>query len=238
MKNILQILFILLLISPWSFCQYDDQSFSLGVNAVYTTSAKIYLTPYSSDPILRNNAFSVDDIFNPSVEFKYRLSEPLILGLSVEYMTVIRTGPNLTVFEGSGTRTINVEDGFKFIPFELTLYYILPFSTESFKFTMGGGAGYYLGDHIRKLGDVTVSNAERKSAYGIHVSTGIDYKIITNTFLHFEMKFRDPQFTVKSRYSSRTVNYQGTVVRLSQDTFDSRVDIDGITFLLGVNYQF
>jgi hypothetical protein len=238
MNSKASILFLIIICAFKTYSQYDDRNFSISLNAVFTTNAKIYLTPFSSDPILRNNAFPLSDILNPSLELRYRLSEPLIIGLNVEYMRTVESGPGLTVFEGSSTRTIIVEDGFLFIPLELSLLYILPFSSESFKFIMGGGAGYYIGDHIRKVGDVTVSNEERRTAYGIHVSAGLGYQIIKDGFINFQMKFRDPQFTVKSRYSSRTINYQGRTVRLAQDTFDSKVNINGITFMLGISYQF
>jgi hypothetical protein len=238
MRSIAAILFLIILTAFKIYPQYDERSFSISLNAVFTTNAKIYLTPFSSDPILRNNSFPLSDILNPSFEFRYRLSEPLVLGLNVEYMKAVESGPGLTVFEGSGTRTIIVEDGFTFVPLELSVFYIMPFSSESFKFTMGGGIGYYIGEHIRTVGDVTVSNEERKTAYGIHVSAGLGYQLIKDGFINFQMKFRDPQFTVKSRYSSRTINYEGRTLRLAQDTFDSKVNINGITFMLGISYQF
>jgi hypothetical protein len=103
---------------------------------------------------------------------------------------------------------------------------------------MGGGAGYYIGSHIRKFGDADVSNAERKTAYGIHVSISMDYLIKDFISVRSEMKFRDPQFTVKSKYNKKEVNYDGYVIRLAQETFDSKINLDGVTFILGLVFHF
>lgn len=215
-----------------------DKNYGISINAVYNTSARIYLSPNSSDIILRNNSFLIENIFNPAVDFRYKMSESIIVGFNTEYMTSTSIGPNLTVFLGNSTVTIDVEDGFRLFPLELSAYYLLPFSIERFKFLMGGGIGYYIGSHVRKFGDVEVSNAERKTAYGIHVSISMDYLIKDFISVRSEMKFRDPQFTVKSKYSKKEVNYNGNVIRLAQDSFDSKINVDGVTFILGFAFHF
>jgi len=232
--------FALIVILSFNFIAYAqfNGTYGVSVNAVYNTSASIYLSPNSSDIFLRNNSFLIENFFNPSIDFRYRLSESIIVGFNTEYMVTFSTGPNLTVFLGNSTVTIDVEDGFRLFPLELSAYYLLPFSTEHFKFLMGGGIGYYIGSHIRKFGDVEVSNVERKAAYGIHVSLSIDYLIRDFVSVRGEMKFRDPQFTVKSKYSKQEVNYNGGVIRLAQDSFDSKINVDGVTFILGFAFHF
>ena len=227
----------IIIISTNAFAQFN-KTFGVSVNAVYNTSASIYLSPNSSDVILRNNSFLIENIFNPAVDFRYKMSESIVVGFNTEYMTSTSIGPNLTVFLGNSTVTIDVEDGFRLIPLELSAYYLLPFSTERFKFLMGGGMGFYIGSHIRKFVDVEVSNAERKTAYGIHVSISMDYLIKDFISVRSEMKFRDPQFTVKSKYSKKEVNYNGNVIRLAQDSFDSKINVDGVTFILGFAFHF
>ncbi len=168
---------LLLLVSSYAEAQFGDKHFSIGVNGVYTTTARVYLNPNSSDPVLRNNAFEISDIFNPAVDLRYRITDDIILGIGTEYMKSTASGPNLTAFFGNSTVTIDVNDGFLLIPLEVSGYYILPFSTEKFKFLMGGGAGYYYGEHIREFGDASVSTVSRDFAYGIQVSVSMDYMI-------------------------------------------------------------
>jgi hypothetical protein len=215
------------------FPQYNGKNFSISVNGVYTTTAKLFLNPNSSDVTIRNQSFLIEDIFNPGLDIRYRLTEPLTIGLNIEYMSKISSGSNLRLFSGSSAATVKVEDGFRLIPVELSIHYLLPFSTESFKFFMGGGMGYYFGDQIRKFGDVEIENADRKTAYGIHVSISMDYVINTFVAVRSEMKFRDPQFTVKNRYTKELVNYRGEVFRIPNEFFDSKINVDGVTFVLG-----
>lgn len=232
------LLIILFFLSQISYSQYNGNKFSLGINAVYTTTAKVYLNPNSSDQTLRNNYFLLEDIINPSMDFRYRLSNPLIIGVNVEYMTKTASGSPLRVFINNSVSTIEVEEGFKLIPIELSLFYLLPFSTESFKFLMGGGGGYYFGEHIRKFGDAEVESVEREAAFGIHVSISMEYLIRDNIGIRTEMKFRDPQFNLTNRYTKERVNLGETVISLTQNQFDSKVNVDGVTFVLGAIFNF
>src|SRR3990172_1743784 len=152
------------------FSQYNGNDFSVGIYGVYTTSASVFLNPNAPDIVLRNESFLIEDIFSPGADIRYRASDPLIIGLSVEYINTTATGPNLNVFLDGSVVTLNVDDGFLLIPVELSAYYLLPFSTEEFKFLMGGGIAYYNGEFIRKIGDAEVTNVEKEAAFGIQVS--------------------------------------------------------------------
>jgi hypothetical protein len=238
MKKILFFVFTLSLFHSVCFAQYNGRNFSLGINAVYTTSAKLYLNPNSSDITLRNNFFLLEDIINPAIDIRYRLSDPLIIGLNVEYMTKTDFGSPLRVFINNAVTTIEVEEGFKLIPVELSLFYLLPFSTENFKFLMGGGGGYYLGEHVRKFGDAEVESIEREAAFGIHVSISMDYLIRDNIGIRTEMKFRDPQFNLTNKYTKENVNLGGTTINLTQNSFNSKINVDGVTFVVGAIINF
>ena len=231
--------FIILIFLSSTICaQYNGRKFMIGLNAVYTTSAKIYLYPNSSDVILRNTYFPLQGILNPGIYLKYKLSDDIIIGLNSELMTKTSVGPNLTVFSGNKTVTINVTDGFRLIPIEFSIYYLLPFSLERYKFLMGGGAALYYGQHIRNFGDAEINSQETQIAYGIHVSVSMDYLLTNNIIIHGGMKFRDPQFTVKNTYTKQMVNYNGSELDLAQNSFVSKINVDGVAFDLGLAYSF
>ena len=221
-----------------SFPQYNGNKFSFSVNGVYTTTARIYLLPNSADPVLRNRSTEMDNIFSSSLDLRYRLADEIIVGISTEYMTKTTGLDNITVFSNNNTVSIPVQDGFKLIPLELTIYYLLPFSTEHFKFLMGGGGGYYFGSQIRRFGDVESSTVNRDFAYGIHVVVSMDYLILPYLSVKAEMKFRDPEFKLTSVYSKNTGTYKGMTIALPQNQFDSRINVDGITFILGTVFHF
>ncbi|HSD62871.1 MAG TPA: hypothetical protein VLB50_03700 [Ignavibacteriaceae bacterium] len=227
---------ILVLSASLSYSQFNEKRLSIGINGVYTTSAQIFLNPNSSDPVIRNYSFEISDIFDPAIDIRYRITDEIIIGLGTEYMKATATGENLTIISGNLTENIEITDGFLLIPIEFSGYYILPFSTERFKFLMGGGAAYYYGKHIREFGNVSTSTVKRDIAYGIQVSISMDYLIRDDLTVHTEMKFRDPQFKLESAYDNQEVNYNGKAIFVEQKTFDSKINVDGVTFILGISF--
>jgi len=223
-----------ILISTGSFAQFGTGKIGIAVDAVYTTSAEIFLNPNSSNSEVRNKSFTLVKIWNPGLDVRYRFSNEFILGLNIEYVRKTANAPNLTAFIGSQVFVFEVKDGLSVIPIELTAHYHFPFSTEDFKFMMGGGLGYYIGEFVRKFQDVDLEITQRKFALGLHVSASMDYIIIENLSARFEMKFRNPQYTVTSKYSKTEVMYQGNAIQLPENAFDTKVDIDGLTFILGL----
>ena len=236
MFNIFLIVPLTILFSIGSFAQFSSGNVSIAVNAVYTTSAEIYLNPSSSSSEVRNKSFTLENIWNPGIDFRYRFSDEFILGLNIEYIKKTANAPHLSAPIGNQFYIFEVEDGFSVIPIELTAHYYFPFSTEHFKFMMGGGLGYYIGEFIRKFRDVDLEVTQRKFALGLHVSTSVDYIIIENLSARFEMKFRNPQYTVSSKYSKTEVEIEGfdEPITLLESPFDTKVDIDGLTFIFGL----
>ena len=228
------IVFLHVLLSAGSFAQFSSGKVGIAVNAVYTTSADIFLNPNSSNSEVRNKSFTLENIWNPGIDIRYRFTNEFILGLNVEYIRKTSGEPNLTAFVGSQVFVFEVEDGFSAIPIELTAHYYFPFSTEDFKFMMGGGLGYCIGEFVRKFQEVDLEITQRKFALGLHVSASMDYIIIENLSARFEMKFRNPQYTVTSKYSKTEVIFQGNVIQLPKNAFDTKVDIDGLTFIIGL----
>jgi opacity protein-like surface antigen len=219
------------------FSQYNGNDFAVSFSYRYTTTSKIFLEPNSPDPFLRRTNTPLDDLFSYAGEIKYRLIESMIIGLNVE--SIKRTeSVDIRSFGFQVSEEVNAEDGFRVIPIEFTIYYHLPFSTDHWKFYMGGGVGYYWGDYIRNFNGISVSNEERDFAYGIQVAIGMDYMINEFSSLKFEMRFRDPEIEMKSKYSADTFTVNGRIIRIRRDTFISKINIDGATFSLGVAMHF
>lgn len=237
-KLTLKILLVLTLSQTSVFSQYQNHDFNISVGSVYITSAELFLNPNSSDIFLRNQSFELKDIFSAGIELRYKISDAVVVGLSSEYVRKSQKGNFLTVLAGSQVIQLESEDGFTFFPIELSVYHILPFSTESFKFNMAGGIGLYYATHTRKFGDTDISNIDSNPVLGIQVSTGMEYLFTENIGLRLQMKFRAPEIKVKSRYNNTTVNYKGNTITILQDTFFSKVSVNGAVFLLGLSYSF
>lgn len=235
MRKLLTKIFLCLQILPVIlFAQANGKDFGFAASINYTTTSKLFLQPNLIDPILRNIHENVDAIYSYSFELRYQVSESILAGIGTEYFKATYKNDNMNL---SGVR-VSMTDGYKMIPIELTIYYQLPLSTEQFKFFMAGGLGLYYGEQIRELGDVTVSTDSRTTGYGFHVAVGMDYVMFNFVSLRAQMRFRDPEFEMKNKYSNKTVNYSGRKLTLPVETFDSKVNIDGITFTLGVVFNF
>jgi len=237
MLKLFYFIFSFFLINNVLLAQFGPGNLGIALNAVYTTSADIYLNPNSSDLDARNKSFLIENIWNPGIDIRYRFSSDFILGLNVEYIEETAKLPNLTAFIGNQVYIFEVEDGFRTIPIELTAYYFFPFSTEKFKFMMGGGIGYYYGWFLRNFSDVDLEVTQRKISLGILVATSLDYMIFDYLSARFEMKFRNPQYTVTSKYTNTEIEYQGNTIQLTENPFETKVDINGLTFVLGVVFQ-
>jgi len=192
----------------------------------------MFLYPNATSVVLRESYVPFNDIFSYAGEIRYTATESVILGLRVEYMKETEFGRNL-----NDPRFI-VEDGFELIPLELSAYYYLPFSTDDFKFFMGGGLGVYFGKHLRKFGNATLDKVSQKFAYGIQVQVGLDYLITDFLSTRFEMRFRDPEIEVTSKYSKEIVNYNDLLLQLDATNFDTRINVNGVTFTLGLAINF
>lgn len=228
------IIILFVINSVFIFPQSADNKFSISLNYNYTTTSRLYLQPNSSDPFLRNLYNELEDIYSISAEFRFEILEDLLLGLGGEFIT--KTFPNQNF--NLGGRRIEIKDGFSVIPVELSIYYLLPFSTQRFKFFMGGGGGIYFGKHIREFGDVFFENEKSQIGYGIHVGVGMEYFIQDYFSIRGQMRFRDPEFKMKSRYSNSIVNYNGNTYLISADSYNSKGNLDGVTFTLGAVLNF
>lgn len=218
-----------------SFAQYNSNELELLFTYNYTTTSKLYLSPYAANPFDRAAHENLDDIYSVGGEIKYRISEPIVVGLNVEYLKREGVETQITGVKNHASVSVDVKDGYTLVPVELSVYYLLPFSSDKFKFYMGGGIGVYFGNHVRTFYGIDVANEKRKFSYGIQVGLGLEYLINKYFSVVGGMKFRDPEFELTSKYNAVSfTDEDGGEVILSEDTFDSKVNIDGVTFFLGV----
>jgi hypothetical protein len=232
-KSLIILLFNLIL-----FCnlqaQYNGNRFSISASYNYTTTSKLFLNPDAAEPVIKGLHENLDDIFSHAIDIRYRLSEPIILGVNVELIEKKKVIPN---FNLGGTR-VEIKEGFLIIPIELSIYYILPFSTEDYKFFMGGGSGFYIGDRKREFGDVNFERISTKIGFGINVAVGMEYIPHKNFSIRGQMLFRDPEVEFENRYSKAVAVYNNRTINVTNSTYKSKVNIDGVTFSLGISLNF
>ncbi len=217
--------------------QYNENKFSVSLSATYTPTGRFFLNPNSVQKLLREENVELIDIYSGAVELRYRITESLIIGLGTEYIEKTSKEINVIGFPPQ-LAGVEVDEGFRMVPIELSVYYFIPFSTESFKFFMGGGAGVYIGEYIREFADVSLENVSREFSWGIHGRIGMDYLITDFLSVRGEMKFRDPEFKMESKYTKESFQYKGKTRSLPTEPFPTKVNIDGMTFVIGAVFHF
>lgn len=237
MRNLLKILLLLVLFRTHIFPQ-SGKNFSVAFRLNYTTDSKMsFIQKNSIVPFTFNRTY-LYDILSYGIDLRYYFLESLSIGLSTEFMEKITDEGYIDVIYESQKRLMLIDDGFRFIPVELSLHYKLPFSTEKFGFFMGGGIAVYFGEQERKFADITLKNTSQYFAYGIQVSAGLEYLIRQNLAFRFEMIFRDPEVKVIGDYSASEFKYKGNTAYLLEDNFETRINIDGTTYSFGLAYFF
>ncbi len=215
----------------------QNRQWSIGAAALYTTEADIYYNPNAADPALRNSATSLPDIISPSLQITWQLGHDLDLLFEAEWQRTTYTTLR-TVLVNSEVNRMAVVDGYEVFPIELDLVYRLPFKPGNFTFFIGGGVGYYFGRHIRQAGQNLSETRERTLNYGIQTLLGTEYRIMNAVSATFGMKFRDAQIKMKNRYTQDTFLIKGETVSFGPRDFDSKVNLNGIVFFLGIKSYF
>jgi opacity protein-like surface antigen len=232
-KVLVALLFTSLTVSTQS-ARTQDRSLSVSFRANVTTSSRLFTDPKSSSAFQRSQYFSLDDFFGYGVELRYQFPESNIaIGLSSDYVktTTQRALPRLS----TNSPTVPIEDGYSVVPVELTGYFLIPVSGQTFGVYMGGGVGGYFGKRLYTLGDTEAPSTESGHGFGIHVLGGVSYRFTEWFSLNAEMKFRDLQFETTNEFPSQTITYRGTVIPVQR--LDSSVHTDGVIFQLGTVFH-
>lgn len=212
----------------------QERSYSITAFGAFTTSSKLFPYPNDPDDFTRGQFVPLDDIFSSGIEFRKDIRSIRVqLGLGVEYISA-STVTNVP----SPTTTIEVRDGFKVLPVELTAYFVIPFNGDLFQLFMGAGGGVYPGVRSYTYAGAGSSLAGRTTGVGIHIVSGVEYSLGETLSLRAILKFRDVQFESVNRFNQATTLYHGTGVTLNQDPLSSRINIDGMVASIGLAYHF
>ncbi|MEW5798869.1 MAG: hypothetical protein AB1728_07655 [Bacteroidota bacterium] len=126
------------------------------------------------------------------------------------------------------------EEGFDMSALELSGYYIVPISSENIRFYIGGGFGLYDGERIHRYANVQAATIKSESNIGIHVMTGIDYKINSRLAARGELKFRDPHFTITDKFDKPYAEFHNARIPLSQRERTTQINLFGVNYMLGL----
>jgi hypothetical protein len=220
------------------FSQSENIGFSVSSGVGLISSSKIFPNPKSSDLIQRNKSYEIANVLAPFIELKYHFNSELSIGLSAEYSSKMIKGNFVTALSGNQLVELESEDGYSFIPIEISIFQTLPFSTNDFNFNIGGGLGYYFAFFKRNFGNAVVQNVESSPVFGIQVSTSVEYKLFEYIKIYLQTKYRAPEIKVKSKYDKNEIVYKNRTITILQDTFDTKISVNGVVLTLGLSVNF
>ncbi|MBI1803667.1 MAG: hypothetical protein HY033_12360 [Ignavibacteriae bacterium] len=214
----------------------QDRPYAVAFFGSINTSSKLFYNPNDQDEFIRNQFLPLDNAFSEGVDVR-RTIEPLRIsvGFSIEYLSKTQS----FIHPLSQSTLVPVKDGFVVYPIEFSAYFPIPIGGDLFQLYMGGGAGAYLGARRYEYAGIQASAVDRKTGYGIHIVSGLQYFLRPSFSLRSELKFRNVQFETINQFSQSTaVSSSGTIIPLDQEPFASRVNIDGMTVSLQLVYHF
>lgn len=211
----------------------QETSWSIGINANFTTGSQLFPNANAGSAMERARYFPIEDIPGIGLDLRYRFPETyLSLGLSADYISASVKG------RLAGSVSAPVEDGYRVIPVELTGYFLIPLSGSTFGIYMGGGGGIYFGRRTFSIAGVEAVPLGNARGYGIHVLGGVRYRLTEWFSLNGEMKFRDVQFQAVNAFQVSYITYEGSAITVGRDPIKSRVHTDGMVFQVGAAFTF
>lgn len=209
----------------------NDYDMSLSLKGTLTTSTRF---TYNIDKV---NAYSEQRTISSNLGYGADLRWNILwdrfsIGLSFEKISGMETWSIL--YPQFGYFTVPHDEGFELTAVELSGYYIVPISSENIRFYLGGGLGTYDGTRSHSIAGISAETISSAAYMGIHVLTGIDYRLHTRLGLRFEIKFRDPHFDVSSKFEQPSVEYQGRRIPLPQSEEVTKVNLFGVNYMGGI----
>jgi opacity protein-like surface antigen len=222
---------VLLLILASGVLSANDYDLSLSVKGSFTTSTRF---TYNID---RVNTFSEERTITSNLGYGADLRWNILwdrfyIGVSGEKIAGMDKWSVL--YPQYGYLAVPHQEGFEVTAVELSGYYVVPISSEEIRFYLGGGLGTYDGSRTFSIAGVKTETISSASYMGIHVMTGIDYRLHARIGLRLEIKFRDPHFDVTTKFEQPSAEYQGRRIALPQTEEVTKVNLFGVNYMGGI----
>jgi len=224
---------VLALVSLASSLYAGEKNLSVSLRGTYTTTSRIFLNPDAATEEQRAQIFQLDGIIGGGVELRYQWpGELFFFTLSFDFLS--RSEERYQFLSFSPARKLPVTEGLRLMSAELGMHTYIPVGWEDMRVSMGGGIGMYRGERIFRVAGVEAAMQNAPVRFGIHVSSGVEYRVLPGVWMRGEMRFRDPEFRAVSRFTEERTVFDGATVTFPQNEFSSKVNVHGIVFSFGV----
>lgn len=217
--------------------QTNEKILSVAFRGTFTTSSKVFNNPDSPSSDMRGQYVALDNIYGPGIEVRINIPRQFVaLTIAAEYLSKQDETTQLVGYT-TPPRLLSVREGFRLVPIEVAANVPIPLGSESMRLSMGGGVGAYIGTRILNVAGAEAPQQNRPVSYGIHVETNFDYQVLPRMYARAEMRFRDPEFTTESKFEEQAILSDGVLVLLPPDPFRARINVNGLTFGLGLVFE-
>ncbi len=212
--------------------------FSIIPSVNFVSSASVQLYPYSTDLFERSLTDELSGGYGYSLTLRKRFfREDLSFGLTAEYLKIVDDELTQT-FENDTIRVrARVTEELVITPIEFTGYFNIPDFSEDLRIYLGGGVGAYFGDRKRKVHGIESQTISKKAGFSFLVLSGMELSFDPHLSGVFEVRFRQGEYSVSSKYPVSSINIGGTEFPLEQN-LNSRIFVDGLKLSLGLAYNF
>lgn len=210
--------------------------FSVSVSGNYISSASLQLYDGSENFLEGYLLTELESGYSLGLTFRKRfLNDNLFLSLSTEYIFIRDDNLYQVLQSDSNFFKLDAGEELTVFPLELSINYLLPDFFRNTKIYIGGGLGTYFGDRKRRLGPYISTTTSRGINFSLNVVFGAEYYFTDNLAANFEIKFRDAQYRVTSRYPVNSITIDEVTYYFPQE-FGSRIFVDGLKIGLGFTY--
>jgi len=229
-------MYMIIMLSAYAHSAYAGSSLLVLLKGSFTTNTRIF---YNTDnPQAFSEISNVSSNYGIGAEVRIRTFwERWVLGIAVEKIsgsferTSVYLGPTGRIF-------VPRSDGYELLPVEVSAFYVVPISSNTFEFYLGGGVGYYTGKRKYSVGSAASRSTDVHSVMGIHVSTGIRWTFTSLLALDAHMRFRDPQINAVNQFGERSTVIGGVTVPLVQGPMHTQINLNGINYSAGLAIVF
>jgi hypothetical protein len=224
------------MISAYALTAYADNSVILLVKGSFTTNSRIFYNV--NDPQAYSPVTNVSYNYGLGAELRiHTFWERWVLGLSIEKIS--GSVQNSTIYDRpTGSVIVPSTEGYEMLPVEVSAYYTVPISSNTFDFYLGGGFGYYVGKREYSINNVTARSGGTNSVLGIHVSTGIRWMFTSHLGFDMHLRFRDPQINATNTFDQASTVIDGVSVPLAQGPQYTQINLNGINYAAGLAIVF
>ena len=212
--------------------------YSIMPSVNYVSSATIQLYAYSKDLYERGLTEELAGGYGYGLSIRKKIfNENISIGFTTEYLKIY--DDELTEIFSTETSRIRarVTEELWMMPVELSGYFNIPNFTEDLEIYLGGGIGLYFGDRQRTVLNIESKTISKEPDFSFVILSGMELFFSRELSGVFEIRFRQGEYKVLSKFPVSSVTVNGNIYPLEQN-LNSKIFVDGLKLSLGLAYNF